>query len=578
MDISQLQRGHATTQRRVAASGRRAPLRRHRRVWVAVLAAATIAVVGGALIGRHAAAAVADWWGAHTAGVLIGLLAALVALVAAAPYAQSGRSPHSLVRPHDTGVRLCDVVGAGGTTREAIETLNLFLHHRTFREEMGGTARRGVLFEGAPGTGKTHLAKAMAAEAGVPFLFVSASEFQSMFYGQTNRRVRAFFRALRRAARAEGGAIGFIEEFDAIGTARSAVAAGSNREGGIGIVNELLVQLQGFEQPTAGQRAHARLVAIANRALPARLRLTPPVAQPANVLLVATTNRAGDLDPALLSPGRFDRIIHFDLPPRADRVEIAEYYLARKRHDHTVSAAFVADLTAGYTPARIERLLDEALVVALRDGQTAMTYRHVIHAQMVTEVGVAHDVGYHPEEKRRVALHEAGHALMAALAGRDVKLASVLRRSGSLGMVAHGEVEERFLRTPSDMRDLMAIAMAGRAAEIQELGEASGGVADDLATATELAAELVGTLGAGSSLFSLQAAQVDGAENLVAKVLRDERARATADELLHAAADRAACTMLEHRRALLALADALYEADELSGDDVHAIVAGAMIH
>ncbi|MEQ1698977.1 MAG: AAA family ATPase [Ilumatobacteraceae bacterium] len=577
MDISQLQRGSATAPSRVAASGRRAPLRRRRVWWVAVLAVA-IALTGWALAGRRPAVAIVEWWSTHATGVLIGLLAALVALVAIAPFVQAGRSPHSPARPHDTGVRLADVVGAGSTTREAIETLNLFLHHRTFREEMGGTARRGVLFEGAPGTGKTHLAKAMAAEAGVPFLFVSASEFQSMFYGQTNRRVRAFFRALRRAARAEGGAIGFIEEFDAIGTARSSVAVGHTRDGGSGIVNELLVQLQGFEQPTVGQRLHARVIAVANRALPARFRRANPVSQPANVLLVATTNRAADLDPALLSPGRFDRIIHFDLPPRADRIEIAEYYLARKRHDHTVSAAFVADLTAGYTPARIERLLDEALVVALRDGQIAMTYRHVIHAQMVTEVGVAHDVGYHPEEKRRVALHEAGHALMAVLAGRDVKLASVLRRSGSLGMVAHGEVEERFLRTPSDMRDLMTIALAGRAAEIQELGEASGGVADDLATATELAAELVGTLGAGSSLFSLQAARMEGADNLVTKVLRDERARATADELLHAAADRAACTMLEHRRALLALADALCEADELSGDDVHAIVAGAMIH
>ena len=554
-------------------------MRRRKMWWLAVLAATATAVIGGALVGRQPTASMVAWWGAPAAaGAAIGLLALLVALVAAVPALHGGRSPHSLVRPNDTGVRLSDVVGADGTTREAIETLNLFLHHRTFREEMGGTARRGVLFEGAPGTGKTHLAKAMAAEAGVPFLFVSASEFLSMFYGQTNRKLRAFFRALRRAARAEGGAIGFIEEFDAIGTARSSVAAGSTHEGGVGIVNELLVQLQRFEQPTAGHMFHARLVAAANRALPARLHLAAPAPKLANVLLVATTNRAGDLDPALLSPGRFDRIIHFDLPPRADRIDIADYYLARKRHDHTVSAAFVADLTAGYTPARIERLLDEALVLALRDGQTAMTYRHVIHAQMVTEVGVAHDVGYHPEEKRRVALHEAGHALMAALVGRDVKLASVLRRSGSLGMVAHGDVEERFLRTPSDTRDLITIALAGRAAEIQELGEASGGVADDLATATELAAELVGTLGTNGSLLSLQAAHFGDADNLVAKVMRDARARANADELLHAAADRAACTMLEHRRALLALADALCEADELSGDDVHAIVAGAMMH
>ncbi len=225
---------------------------------------------------------------------------------------------------------------------------------------------------------------------------------------------------------------------------------------------------------------------------------------------------------------------------------------------------------------RIERLLDEALIISLRDGRTAMTSSDVIQAQLVTEVGVSHDVGYHPDERRRVAIHEAGHALVAALNGRDVKLASILRRSGSLGLVAHGDIEERFLKTPSDASDLMAVALAGRAAEVQEFGEASSGIASDLAMATTIAAQLVGMLGAGGSLLSLEAAHLGGAGNLVAKVLHDEPSRAKADELMNRAADRAACTVLEHRRALIALADALCDQDELSGDDVHAIVAGAM--
>ncbi|MEI7548304.1 MAG: ATPase, partial [Actinomycetota bacterium] len=188
----------------------------------------------------------------------------------------------------------------------------------------------------------------------------------------------------------------------------------------------------------------------------------------------------------------------------------------------------------------------------------------------------SHDVGYHPDEKRRIAVHEAGHALLAALTGRDVKLASILRRSGSLGLVAHGEIEERFLRTPADAHDLMAVAMAGRAAEIQEFGEASSGIASDLAAATTIAAQLVGLLGAGDSLLSLEAAHLPGAGNLVAKVFHDEIARTKADQLMHAAADRAACTVLEHRVALMALADALCAQDELSGDEVHALVASAM--
>ena len=182
-------------------------------------------------------------------------LTAMLALVIGVPLVAAGQSPHVVLRPADTRVRLADVVGAEATTREAIDTLNLFLAHRTFAAEMGGQPRRGVLFEGPPGTGKTHLAKAMAGEAGVPFLFVSASAFQSMYYGQTNRKIRSFFKALRKAARLEGGAIGFIEEFDAIGAARS--SSGRASEGVPGVVNELLVQMQSFDLPTGPRRALA---------------------------------------------------------------------------------------------------------------------------------------------------------------------------------------------------------------------------------------------------------------------------------------------------------------------------------
>ena len=507
---------------------------------------------------------------------LLVVLMSMMMLLMLVPYVGAGRSPHTLLRPEDSAVRLADVVGATATKREAVDTLNLFLNHVTFQRQMGGSARRGVLFEGPPGTGKTYLAKALAAEAGVPFLFVSASEFQSMFYGQTNRKIRTFFKAMRKAARAEGGAIGFIEEFDAIGGARSGMGANSGREGGAGIVNELLVQMQSFELPTAWQKTKGALVEKLNRLLPTGLAVRRPKLEQANVLVIAATNRAADLDPALLRPGRFDRTIHFDLPPRADRVEIAEYYLARKRHDRSVTPGYVADLTPGYSPVRIERLLDEALVVALRGGRKEMNSVDLVEAQMVTEVGLSHDVGYHPEERRRVAVHEAGHALLAALAGRDVKLASILRRSGALGLVAHGDAEERFLRTPADASDLMAVALAGRAAEIQEFGEASSGIASDLQVATIIASQLVGMLGAGGSLLSLEAAQMAGAANLVAKVLHDEKSREKADELMRVAADRASCAVLEHRRALIALTDALCDQDELSGDEVHSIVANTV--
>lgn len=492
-------------------------------------------------------------------------VAALMAL-ALAVYFTTGRSPHTELRADDLPVRLSDVVGASTTKRYVTDTLNLFLNDLTFRQQMGGSPRRGVILEGPSGTGKTYMAKALAAEAGVPFFSVSATAFHSMFAGQTNRKVRTFFKELRRAARSKGGAIGFIDEFDAIGAARS----------GADVVHELLRQMQNFDAPSNRQRLRRCIAEQLNRVLPTRLALSRPVPTEANVLVIAATNRVVDLDPALVRPGRFDRAIHFDLPPRHDRLEIAEYYLARKNHELSVSAAMVADLTAGYTPVRIERLLDEALIVALRDNRIAMHHNDVIAAQMITEVGLAQEVGYHPDERRRVAVHEAGHALTAALAGRDVKLASILRRSGAIGLVAHDEVDERYLQTPSEARDIMMVALAGRAAEIQEFGEASSGVASDLHTATTIAAELVGMLGASDSLLSLDAAQGSPTANLVAKVMQDARARAKADELMNAAADRAACAVLEHRRALLALADALTEQDELSGDEVHVIVAGAL--
>ncbi len=503
---------------------------------------------------------------------LLVVLLVMMGGLALIPYIGAGKSPHTLLRPSDSKVRLADVVGAAATRREAVDSLNLFMNHQTFTDELGGSPRRGVLFEGAPGTGKTYLAKALAAEAGVPFLFVSASEFQSMFYGQTNRKIRTFFKAMRKAARAEGGAIGFIEEFDAIGGSRSGMGGGSSREGSAGIVNELLVQMQSFDLPTGRQKLQSKWIDRINSLLPETMALARSTPTTANILLIAATNRAADLDPALLRPGRFDRIIHFDLPPHSDRVEIARYYLDRKSHSEDVTDGFVADLSAGYTPVRIERLLDEALIIALRHGRRAMTSDDVVEAQLVTEVGMSHEVGYHPDERNRVAIHEAGHAVTAALFGREIRVASILRRGSALGLVAHGDADEKHLRTPKEASDLIVIALAGRAAEIQEFGEASSGIASDLQVATTIASQLVGQLGAGDSLISLEAAAMPGAGNLVSKVLADDASRRKVDSILDSAADRAACMILEHRDAMMAIASGLLEHDELSGADVHGIV------
>ncbi len=230
-----------------------------------------------------------------------------------------------------------------------MKSLNLFLAYKTFHDRMGGNPRRAMLFEGPPGTGKTYLAKAMAREAGVPFLYVSSSAFQSMFYGQTNKRIRSYFKALRAAARREGGAIGFIEEIDAIGASRSGMGGSGQREGIAGVVNELLIQLQSFDVPPPSVRFRGSLVELANRLLPVSHRLTKPIAPPAHFLLIGATNRVADLDPALVRPGRFDRSIYFDLPGRAGRRELFDYYLDKKAHDAQLDEPARRDTLAAMT-------------------------------------------------------------------------------------------------------------------------------------------------------------------------------------------------------------------------------------
>src|SRR5882724_4102801 len=188
------------------------------------------------------------------------LLVVILGAAVLGPLLGAGRSPHVLYRSSEIDTSMADVKGMPVVVDEVVKSLNLFLAYKTFKETMGGTPRRAILFEGPPGTGKTYMAKAMAHEAGVPFLFVSSSAFQSMYYGQTNRKIRSYFRALRDAARKEGGAIGFIEEIDAIGGARSGTGSSTAAEGVSGVVNELLIQLQSFDHPTRAERVRGLVV------------------------------------------------------------------------------------------------------------------------------------------------------------------------------------------------------------------------------------------------------------------------------------------------------------------------------
>jgi len=509
------------------------------------------------------------------------ILVALFAVVLVVPLALAGRSPHVLYRSSSIDIGLDDVRGAVIVKEEVQRTLDLFLAYRTFKERMGGTPRRAILFEGPPGTGKTYMAKAMAREAGVPFLFVSSSAFQSMYYGQTNRRIRSYFRALRDAERKEGGAIGFIEEIDAIGGTRAGMGSSSGREGISGVVNELLIQLQSFDHPTRTQELRGFAINVVNRFLAPNRRLRSPRAVSANVLVVGATNRAADLDPALLRPGRFDRTVHFDLPARADRREIIDYYLGKKAHvadlDDPARRDHLAAMTAGYTPVMLEHLFDEALVWALRRGADGLDWHDIQQAKMTEEIGLKHPVEYTPEERLRIATHEAGHATVAHAVGTDrvLDVLSIMKRRDALGLLAHSDREERFTRTRSEIVALMQIALGGMAAEERAFGEAGTGPAGDLTAATTAAAQMVGSLGMAGSLVSFDAAVMPGTPNLVAKVLADERGREQVERLLAEAKLAAARLLDEHAGVLVALRDALLARDELVGLEITEVIAAA---
>lgn len=507
------------------------------------------------------------------------ILMLLLVIVIGGPLLLAGRSPHVLYRPEEIGTCLADVVGAGPVVDEVVKTLNLFLAHRTFEEGMGGRPRRAVLFEGPPGTGKTYIAKAMAAEAGVPFLFVSSSAFQSMYYGQTNRKIRSYFRALQAYARNEGGAIGFIEEIDAIGASRGGMGAGPGREGIAGVVNELLIQLQSFDIPPRSTRMVNALIDVLNQWLPAAHRVKKRPVQAANFLVIGATNRAGDLDPALLRPGRFDKTIRVDIPSRSGRREIIDYYLARKTHeaelDEPATRDALAGSTFGYSPVMLEHLLDEALVVALREGRPKMSWSDVQKARLTNELGMTQAVSYTEAERRTIATHEAGHATVAfhAAPGRRLDVLSIIKRSEALGMLAHSETEERFTRSKAECWDLLRICMGGMAAEEMYFGQASTGPAGDLVAATRLACQMVGAYGMGGSLVSVMASQVPG--DVVSKVLGDDECRRAVEGILAKALDEAHEVLCAHGKVLEALRDALLARDELVGDEITAIALAA---
>ena len=514
----------------------------------------------------------------------------VVAAVMVVPFMMSGRSPHVMYRPEQIDITLDDVKGLEAVREEVIRTLNVFLGYATFRRELGGNPRRGVLFEGPPGTGKTHLAKAMAKHAGVPFLFVSGPAFQSMWYGMTARKIRKYFKALKTTARKEGGAIGFIEEIDSFATKRGGLEGstpaafvspfGAKREASIasgtgGTVNELLIQMQSFDDPPGGQAFLNKVKDFINTFLPLNRQLKKKSVDYANVLVIAATNRGDMLDPALLRPGRFDRRLFFDVPSRSGRRDLIDYFLGKKSHgpemDEPARRDELAGMTFGYSPVMIEHLFDEALIWALRGGRDAMNWEDVTRAKLTGEIGLPAPVSYTADERRAIATHEAGHAVAAYLVGegRTLEVLSIIKRRDALGLLGHSESEERFTKTRTELEALLKISLGGMAAEEIFEGESGTGPAGDLAHATQMAAEMIGSLGLGGSLISFRAVSEGVFDpGLVGRVLGNSDAKRSVDALLKKEKRSVKMVLNKNRRLVIALRDALLDRDELIGDQI----------
>ncbi|MGV8967008.1 MAG: AAA family ATPase [Cellulomonas sp.] len=547
--------------------------------------------------------------------LIVAPVAFFIALIALLVGTQvlAGRSPHLIYRPEQMDVTLDDVIGIDPIKEDVQRSIDLFQTHRRFADQMGGTPRRGLLFEGLPGTGKTMTAKAMAAEAGVPFLFVSATSFQSMYYGATAKKIRSYFASLRKAARAEGGAIGFIEEIDAIATRRGGVLAADDgsgvgsgvgsgfgpgtdfgsvlrhgrfpglvrhavvSEGTGGVVNELLVQMQSFDEPTGLARLANSFIAQLNLLLPAdrQIKQSKPVRAP--ILLIAATNRADSLDPALLRPGRFDRLLTFAAPDVHGRRALVDHFLARRAHDLELDGPDLRDRLAastnGWTPVMIEHLLDEGLVNAVRRGAATMSYTDIERARITEMVGLGQPVRYTSTEQTLIATHEAGHAVVAWLVApsRTLEVLTIVKRGAALGLLAHGDGEEVYTRSTDDLRALVQIAMGGLVAEELFFGQTSTGPASDLAAATRTAAQMVGAAGMTGSLVSFMATGQD----LVSAVLGDRAARAQLEGLLDAARDTVRVLLARNLHLVEALRDALLERHELIGVQITDVLEAA---
>ena len=369
-----------------------------------------------------------------------------------------GKSKAKVYMETDTKVSFNDVAGVDEAKEELKEVVN-FLKRPADYGRLGAHVPKGVLLVGPPGTGKTLLARAVAGEAGVPFFSINGSEFVEMFVGVGAARVRDLFEQ----ARQQAPAIIFIDELDALGRARGVGAWGGHDEREQ-TLNQLLSEMDGFD-PSAG------------------------------LILLAATNRPEILDPALLRAGRFDRQVLVDRPDKIGRVQILQVHLKKVRLGEDVDPEKIAALTPGFSGADLANLVNEAAVLATRRAGEAVSLDDFTRAVERIVAGLEKKNRLlNPLERKVVAYHEMGHALVAlSLPGVDPvhKISIIPRGIGALGYTIQRPTEDRFLMTREELDNKMAVLLGGRAAERIVFGHLSTGAADDLAKVTDIARSMV---------------------------------------------------------------------------------------
>src|ERR671928_501400 len=437
------------------------------------------------------------------------------------------------LRPDSSGaVTWDDVAGVEEAQTELQEVVDFLRHPKRF-ERLGARVPKGILLYGPPGTGKTLLAKAVANESGAAFFSQSASAFVEMFAGLGASRIRRLFKEARKHA----PAIVFIDELDAVGAART--GGGLNREQDQ-TLNQLLVELDGFGASD-------------------------------QVVVMGASNRLQDLDPALLRPGRFDRQMLVAPPDLAGREEILHVHTRGKPLAADVDLALIARQTAGLTGADLANICNEAAIFA---GRQQLQYiRHVDFENAMERVvaGLQQRRVVTEKEKRILAYHEAGHALMSHLMGDalPVQKVTIVSRGQALGYTLNLPTEDRYLHTKEELVDMMKVYLAGRAAEMVVFGRVTNGAANDLEKATALARSMVFEYGMGDAVSSRTMRADNYALSEETKRLRD----AEQGRLTDGAFQEAIRLLTKHRAALDRIAHALLEKETLDRNELDALLS-----